>query len=139
MAHQMGVDIVRVHDVPEHRDLFKAMKEIKAPKLTYIYPSCNPVPPEPRWWVSGHEVPAELTLQRPELKTSGTTNYLMGFRGKQGKRRKGRRPGNGPHGVLSEQHLAEWPKLAPQVEKRKRRLKKWHQHQKLRALQLTEG
>ncbi len=25
VAHQMGVDIVRVHDVPEHRDLFKAM------------------------------------------------------------------------------------------------------------------
>ena len=25
VAHQMGIDIVRVHDVPEHRDLFKAM------------------------------------------------------------------------------------------------------------------
>jgi hypothetical protein len=110
----------------------RAAKNTKDAVLTYIYPKDNLVPHEPRWWVAGHQVPSSLTLQRPDLKTAGTSKYLMGFRGKQGKRRTGARPGTGPFGVLSEQHLSEWPNIAPQVARRKRR-------QALRAAMIKSG
>jgi hypothetical protein len=110
----------------------RAAKNEKAAVLTYIYPKDNIVAHEPRWWVAGHNVPTSLSLARPEMKTAGTSKYLMGFRGKTGKRKTGTRPGAGPFGVLSEQHLAEWPNIAPQVARRKRR-------QALRAAMIQSG